>query len=128
MSSSLREASGGWNVRCLARVPRPLLLESPVSLGLDFAEPDRPEWRAGGASHRRLQVTILGAGMEERVAALTQELAATLEQQASTSEILRPIAGSPHEIEAVFKAISESAAISHHTCCSSGGACGHQAR
>jgi two-component system, NtrC family, sensor kinase len=33
-------------------------------------------------------VTILGAGMEERVAALTQELAAALEHQASTSEIL----------------------------------------
>src|SRR5262245_1881168 len=48
--------------------------------------------------------------LQKKVAALSAEVSALLEQQVATNEILRVISGSPHDVQPVFQAIAESAA------------------
>ena len=50
------------------------------------------------------------ADLEDKVATLSRELTAAIEQQSATSEILRVIQQSPQDVQPVFRAIAESAA------------------
>jgi ABC-type transporter Mla subunit MlaD len=70
----------------------------------------RPPWQAPGDQLMVAQPPQTRPDLEQLIAELTRALAESRERQAAAGEILRVIAGSPTDLQAVLDTIAESAA------------------